>query len=61
MRHFDLATKVSPQYAEAYYYRGLCELAKGQKEQAESDFQQTLNLKPDYSAAQDELNKLQKK
>lgn len=61
LRHFDLATKVSPQFAEAYYYRGLCELVKGQKDQAAIDFQQTLNLKPDYSAAQDELDKLDKK
>ena len=49
-RMFDFAIKVNPAYAEAYYYRGLCSLEKGNNEQADADFRQAIALKPDYEA-----------
>jgi tetratricopeptide (TPR) repeat protein len=55
---FDFAIKVSPSYAEAYYYRGLVSLQKGNKEQAEADFRQALTLKPDYELAEKELKEI---
>jgi tetratricopeptide (TPR) repeat protein len=52
---FDFAIKVKPDYAEAYYYRGLISLEKGNKDQAQADFRQAITLKPDYELAKKEL------
>lgn len=60
-KYFDFAIKVSPQYAEAYYYRGLCSELKGNTLQAKSDIENALALKPDYTLARNELENLNKK
>lgn len=60
-KYFDFAIKVSPRYAEAYYYRGLCSEIKGNTVQAKSDIENALALKPGYILAEEELKNLSKK
>lgn len=60
-KYFDYAIKVNPIYADAYYYRGLCESELGEIEYAKSDLTQCLALDPDNEKAQSLLNTLNKK
>ncbi len=55
---FDLAVKVAPAFVMAYYYRGLTAEIRGDLAAAKNDYQQALNLQPDFDRAQKALNKL---
>lgn len=45
-RQFDLAVKVQPDYADAWYNRGLCSEILGKKKEALSDYEQALTFAP---------------
>lgn len=45
-RQFDLAVKVQPDYADAWYNRGLCQEILGRKKEALSDYEQALTFAP---------------
>lgn len=49
--HFTEAIKIDPNYAQAYYGRGVCYQSKGDKKQAVTDFQFCLHLNPKFEAA----------
>jgi len=56
---FDIMTKVQPQNYLGYYYRGVSNYALNKIEAAKNDFNNCLNLNPDFEKAQlalDELN-----
>ena len=57
-KHFDLAINVDPALAKAYYYRALTSQLKGDLANAKNDYQQTLNLDPKFTRAQQALDKL---
>ena len=59
-KYFNFSIKVKPQYAEGYYYRGLCENLLGNKVQALGDIDEAIALKPDFEEAKETYNKLQK-
>jgi tetratricopeptide (TPR) repeat protein len=52
---FDRAIDMNPQYAEAYYYRGLAYGSRGNDEQAVNDIKIAARL--DYPLAQEFLRK----
>ena len=45
--HFDLAIKIQPQYAGAYYMKGNISESLGNNEDALKNYQQALNMMPD--------------
>ena len=45
------AVKLNPDYAEAYYYRGLTYKSLGQREQAFEDYNKAIELNPDFTEA----------
>jgi tetratricopeptide (TPR) repeat protein len=57
-KHFGMAIDVNPEYAEAYYNKGLCAVAKDDMMDAKYNFEQALSLKPDFKAAKTQLDKL---
>ncbi len=57
-KYFNYATQVKPQYAEAYYYRGLCQELLGNHVAALSDIDQAISLKPNFTEAQQTYDKL---
>jgi tetratricopeptide (TPR) repeat protein len=59
-KYFDFAINVNPIYADAYYYRALCEYELGEKDYAKSDLTQCLALDPDNDNAQNLFNTLNK-
>jgi Tfp pilus assembly protein PilF len=50
-RNFEIATSVKPEYADAYYMRGLIAEEKGDDKQAKYFYDQTLKLNPKHSKA----------
>jgi tetratricopeptide (TPR) repeat protein len=56
--YFNYATQVKTQYAEAYYYRGLCQELLGNHREALSDIDQAISLKPNFTEAQQTYEKL---
>lgn len=58
MQEFNLNIQVDPAFYQAYYYRGLCQEMKGNPEDARRDYEQALNLAPDYQKAREALDKL---
>ncbi|MBV8846400.1 MAG: tetratricopeptide repeat protein [Bryobacterales bacterium] len=52
---FTRAIELRPDYAEAYYFRGLAKRAKGDKDGAVADFMKAIGLKPDYAEAKAQL------
>lgn len=58
--HFNMAVEVYPLYVKGYYYRGLTAELLGRSSQAKADYQQALNLAPDYLEAQQGLARLAK-
>jgi len=56
--HFNLAAKTSPTYIMAYYYRGLVQEKTGNVEAAKKDYQQALNLNPEFKRASKALAEL---
>ncbi len=57
-KQFDLATKMEPTNVMAYFYRGVVSEIRGDIAGAKNDYQQTLNLSPDFERAQTALAKL---
>ena len=60
-KYFNYSVKVKPQYAEGYYYRGICEDELGNRDQALDDIDEAIALKPDFTEAKDAYDKLSKK
>lgn len=52
IKHYDDAIAADPNYAEAYYSRGLCYEAVGNIDAAIADYQKSLQLKPGYELPQ---------
>ncbi len=57
-KQFDLATKMEPTNVMAYFYRGAVAEIKGDKAGAKNDYQQALNLSPEFERAQKALDNL---
>lgn len=57
-KHFDIAVKLSPAYANAYHMRGLCSEVLGETEKAVKDYEQALVFKSDHMAALDAIKRL---
>lgn len=57
-RQYDIITKIDPQDAEAYYYRGLCYEGMGKKNEAIVDYKQALLFDETYKEPQDALKRL---
>lgn len=55
---FDMAVKMKPTYIIAYFYRGLASELSGDIANAKNDYQQALNLNPNYERAQQALDNL---
>ncbi len=58
--YFSRAILVKPQYAEAYFARGVCYDELKNKNSAYEDYNKCLQLKPNYEPAVDALNALGK-
>lgn len=52
IKHYDNAIASDPDYAEAYYSRGLCYEAVGNLGAARSDYEKSLQLRPGYELPQ---------
>ncbi len=50
---FDRVVQENPDMAEAYYYRGLANMASGKMKEAKADFQKLLQLAPNGEHAKD--------
>jgi len=57
---FDLCIKVSPIHIPAYFYRGYAAELLGDLSSAKNDYEQALNMAPDYKQAQEGLARLTK-
>ena len=55
---FELAAKVSPTFAEAYYWMGKTKEALGQKEEAKLDYQRAYGLDKTLTEAKQAADKL---
>jgi len=55
---FNILTKIDPTNAIAYYYRGQVYKKQGNLDLAKTDFQNALNLNPDYDKAKAALRSL---
>lgn len=58
--HFSKALKLSPQYYQAYYNRGLCYERLGEIEEARLDYKAALTISHNYPLAIEGLNRLDK-
>jgi tetratricopeptide (TPR) repeat protein len=59
-RQFDFAIKSDPKYVEAYFNRGLCKENLKDAKGALEDYEQALNLDPDFQLAIDAKKRLSK-
>ncbi len=57
-RSFDFVIKTEPANSQAYYYRGLTGELIGKLAQAKQDFEQTLNMDPNFKPARESLNRV---
>lgn len=57
--YYELATKIEPTYAGAYFSQGLCAEDLGRKKEAMSLYQTCLNIDPSFKRAEINLQKLQ--
>lgn len=57
--YYQLATKVLPTYAGAYFSQGLCAEDLGRKKEAVALYQNCLNIDPSFKRAEEHLKKLQ--
>jgi len=57
---FDITIKTDPLHIMGYFYRGVMSERKGDIKAAKSDYQQALNLAPNFERAQKALNNIQK-
>jgi len=55
---FTRAVELNPSYFQAFYNRGLCQEHLGRKREAELDFRQALQLKPDFTDAAKSLSRV---
>jgi Tfp pilus assembly protein PilF len=60
-RFFSMAIQEKPDYAEAYYNRGLCYEIMGDVKKARDDYNQALVFSPDMPACQIALKRLPSK
>jgi len=56
LEHFESALEQKPDYANAYYFRGLCKLATGEMAPAKVDFEKYLEIEPAGQYAADAKN-----
>lgn len=57
-RQFDLVTRIDPTNAGAYYNRGVCYEILGRKKEALGDYNQALELDPEYTEARDAVKRI---
>ncbi|MBK8444362.1 MAG: tetratricopeptide repeat protein [Sphingobacteriales bacterium] len=57
-KHFEIATKVAPSYAAAYYMRGLCAETRGDTRTALQYYKQALTFKNDLEPAAEGVKRL---
>ena len=57
-QQFDIAIGTNPLYIKAYFFRGYAAESLGRLQQAKSDYQQALNLAPNYELAKEGLNRI---
>ena len=55
---FDMAIKIDPKYATAFYNRADVKLTAGEKSGAIADYRQALTLRPGFKEAADMLKQL---
>jgi protein O-mannosyl-transferase len=55
MVHYDEAIRLQPDFADAYYNRGIALLAKGRVDEATTDFAKVLEMRPDDADAHTSL------
>jgi tetratricopeptide (TPR) repeat protein len=60
LAHFTQAINANPKYAEAYFARGVCYQELNDRNNAFSDYNMCLQLKPNYEPAVEALNSLGK-
>jgi tetratricopeptide (TPR) repeat protein len=58
IKHYSHAIDADPNYAEAFYNRGLCYETVGNIMAAREDYQRATQLKPDYKVAEDGLKRV---
>jgi len=61
IRQFEIAIRVAPTYADAYYMRGLCYEAKKDYVMAKVDYKQCLTFKEDHTQAKGALKRIDAK
>ena len=61
MADYDIAIKLRPTYASAYYNRGNLRLDTGDKDGAVADYQQAVKLDPYLKAASEALREVRAK
>lgn len=59
IKQFDEVIRINPNYYQAYYGRGSCYEATGEKKKAAEDYKFVLKLKPDYAPAKQSLKSMQ--
>ncbi|NOT52393.1 MAG: tetratricopeptide repeat protein [Chitinophagaceae bacterium] len=53
-----LANTISPKFPDAWYWMGRCQEAMGDKDEAKLNYQRALGLDPDFTDAQEALQKI---
>lgn len=59
-RNFDIVVKTDPMNVSGYYFRGVSAQMKGDIANAKNDYQQAINLAPEFEQAKNALNELSK-
>ncbi len=58
IKHYTNAINADPNYADAYYNRGVCYETLGDIGAAKRDFEKALEIRPDYQAAKDGIERV---
>lgn len=58
-KYYDLATRIEPTYAGAYFSKGLCAEELGHRQEAIAMYNNCLNIDPTFKPALEHLKKLQ--
>ena len=61
LSHFDEAIRIKPDFAEAWYHRGITWCMKGEYDKAAADFDEAIRLKPDYAEARNNRDAILKR